>query len=130
MYYTYILRCEDNSLYTGIAADIKKRMSQHFRGAFGCAKYTRSRHPVFLEAVWESCDRSSASKLEYRIKKLARSDKQLLIRTNDMTALKNIDVLIYRRLTHDEIGGIRSWIQEKLLKNITDTTASVPDRKK
>ena len=130
MYYTYILRCEDNSLYTGIAADIKKRLSQHFKKTSGCAKYTRSRHPVSLEAVWESLDRSSASKLEYRIKKLAKTDKQLLIQTNDMTALKDIDVLIYRRMTHNEIGGIQRWIQEKLLKNITDMTASAPDRKR
>lgn len=42
MYYTYILRCCDNTLYTGIALDIEKRMNEHFLQNEKCAKYTRT----------------------------------------------------------------------------------------
>ncbi|MGN1085721.1 MAG: GIY-YIG nuclease family protein, partial [Porcipelethomonas sp.] len=50
--YVYILRCEDNSLYTGITADLEKRIRQHIGLLKGGAKYTRS-HPVkYIEAVW------------------------------------------------------------------------------
>ena len=106
MYFTYILRCEDNSLYTGIAADVRRRMSQHFGRTAQCAKYTRSRRAVSLEAVWESKDRSTASKLEYRIKKLARSDKQRLIDENALQLIKKTDVSLYRRLSDEELGKL------------------------
>ncbi len=106
MYFTYILRCGDNSLYTGIAADVAKRMSQHFGRTVRCAKYTRSRRAVSLEAVWESKDRSTASKLEYRIKKLARSDKQRLIDENALQLIKKTDVSLYRRLSDEELGKL------------------------
>ena len=58
-YYTYILRCCDGSLYTGIASDINKRMAQHFGRTARCARYTRSHNAQRLEAVWESTDRSA-----------------------------------------------------------------------
>ena len=45
MYYIYIVRCRGGSLYTGIAADIEKRMRQHLARGAACAKYTRA-HPV------------------------------------------------------------------------------------
>ena len=41
MYYIYMLRCRDGSFYTGIAADIEKRLRQHASGGAACAKYTR-----------------------------------------------------------------------------------------
>ena len=51
MYYIYIVRCRGGSLYTGIAADIEKRMRQHLARGAACAKYTRA-HPVeALEAL-------------------------------------------------------------------------------
>ena len=106
MYYTYILRCCDRSLYTGIAKDIGKRMSEHFSRSGQCAKYTRSRRAVKLEAVWESADRSAASRLEYRIKQLKKTVKQRLIDSNEMDVLKDTDAAFYRRLTDEEIGEL------------------------
>jgi len=106
MYYTYILRCADGSLYTGIAKDIGKRMSEHFSRSGQCAKYTRSRRAVKLEAVWESTDRSAASRLEYRIKQLKKTVKQRLIDSNEMSVLKDTDAAFYRRLTDEEIGEL------------------------
>ena len=84
-YYTYILRCQDNSLYTGICTNVKRRMEEHFSQGDRCAKYTRTHTPKKLEAVWESDSRISASKLEYRIKKLSKSQKEKLIKDNDFS---------------------------------------------
>lgn len=79
MYYTYILRCADNSLYTGITTDVIRRFAQHRGEQAGGAKYTKSRLPVEIERVWTSESRSDASKLEYRIKRLSKCEKEKLI---------------------------------------------------
>ncbi len=86
-YYTYILRCRDNSLYTGICTNVKRRMDEHFSQGEKCAKYTRTHTPKKLEAVWESDCRVSASKLEYRIKRLSKQQKEKLIADNDFSCL-------------------------------------------
>lgn len=79
MYYVYILRCSGDTLYTGIATDIDRRMAEHFGRTERCAKYTRSHRAEKLEALWSAENRSTASKLEYRIKKLSREQKLRLI---------------------------------------------------
>ena len=79
MYYTYIMRCEDGSLYTGITTDVKRRLKEHQGKLSGGAKYTKGRMPTKVEVVWQSDNRSLASKLEYRIKKLSKQDKEILI---------------------------------------------------
>ena len=54
MYYTYILRCSDNSLYTGITTDIERRFREHEQQKSGiCAKYTGSRKVIRIEALWQ-----------------------------------------------------------------------------
>lgn len=75
MYYVYMLRCEDESLYIGITTDVKRRFSEHFSGESLSAKYTRSRKAKSVEAVWSCETRSLASKLEYRLKKLKHKQK-------------------------------------------------------
>jgi putative endonuclease len=65
-YYTYILRCEDASLYTGITTDLVRRFAEHSGQCGKSAKYTASRRPVRYEAAWESPDRAHALKLECR----------------------------------------------------------------
>lgn len=79
MYYTYMLRCEDNSIYTGITVDIKRRFKEHIEKDKKCAKYTATHQVTKLEIVWESENKSLASKLEFYIKKLTKSDKEKLI---------------------------------------------------
>ncbi len=78
-YYVYILRCKGGSLYTGITTDIERRFKQHTGQQAGSAKYTRSRPPLSIEQVWLARDRRSASRLEYRIKTLNKSQKEELI---------------------------------------------------
>ena len=70
----YMLRCADNTIYTGIATDLTRRLDEHNNSSKG-AKYTKVRRPVEL-VYYENCaDRVDASKREYEIKQLARKDK-------------------------------------------------------
>ncbi len=82
MYYTYIIECEDETLYTGVAKDVEQRMAVHSKKISQSAKYTRSHKYSRVRAVWESHDRSTAQKLEYRIKRLTRKQKLELIEDN------------------------------------------------
>ena len=77
-YYVYIVRCSDNSLYTGITTDINRRIREHNETKKG-ANYTKSRRPVSLVYSALIGDRSSAQKEEYRIKKLSKIKKQELV---------------------------------------------------
>ena len=79
MYYVYMVRCGDDSLYTGIAADVCRRMREHTEKRAVAAKYTRSRSVTALEGLWRTEDRSSASRLEYAVKHLSREKKLLLL---------------------------------------------------
>ena len=78
-WFVYVLRCSDDSLYTGICTDVTRRLGEHNEGGIKSAKYTRVRRPVILEYQEECIDRSSASKREYAIKKLTRIKKLALI---------------------------------------------------
>jgi len=87
MAYIYIVSCESGTLYTGIAKDIKKRLSQHVSKAKPSAKYTKSHKVSRLEMLWETENYADAAKLEYRIKHLPRAKKlELLQRPKDVTA--------------------------------------------
>lgn len=78
MWYVYILECEkDGSLYTGITTDVNRRLLEHNSGRGG--RYTRSRRPVKIRAIFQAQNRSEASKEEYRIKQLSRAEKEKLL---------------------------------------------------
>jgi len=73
-----MLRCADDSLYTGITKDIERRVVEHNSGKQLSASYTRSRRPVTL-VYQETCNtRSNAAKREYAIKQLNRQEKEAL----------------------------------------------------
>lgn len=77
IWYLYILRCKDDSLYTGITTDVQKRFEAHQNGKG--AKYTRGRGPLAL-VYQETCGtHSEALKRELEIKALPREKKQALI---------------------------------------------------
>ena len=78
MYYVYILKCADDSLYTGITTDIKRRVNEHNTTIRG-AKYTRARRPVRLVYNKRYRTRSAASVAEAAIKKLSKVAKLELI---------------------------------------------------
>lgn len=70
MYYTYIVRCKDNSLYTGMTNNLDKRVNEHLSKSG--AKYTKLHKATKLETAWKSKDKSLACKLEYQIKHLTK----------------------------------------------------------
>lgn len=72
MYYTYILRCKDDSLYTGITTNLERRLK--------AAKYTIRHEVIKMEIAWKSENRTLASKLEFNIKKLTKKQKEELIK--------------------------------------------------
>ena len=72
-----MIRCSDNSIYTGMTNDIDKRLTKHLTNKG--AKYTKSHQAEKLEAVWRSKDKSLACKLEYQIKQLTKKQKENLI---------------------------------------------------
>ena len=95
IYYIYILRCEDDTLYTGIARDYKKRYEKHLAGEG--AKYTRSRKPVKIERVWRTEGRSRATKVEYFLKKNQRKVKERFIEERNLfkdRVLEKLDINI------------------------------------
>lgn len=71
----YMLRCADGSLYTGIATDVSRRISEHEQGRRG-AKYLRGRGPFELVYQQAVGDRSVATKIEYCVKRLSRTEKE------------------------------------------------------
>lgn len=78
LWFTYILQCVDDSLYTGITTDLERRLLEHNTSNKG-AKYTKIRRPVKLK-YWETFDnRSTAAQREYEIKQLSRKSKLNLI---------------------------------------------------
>ena len=101
MYYIYMLRCRDNSIYTGITTNIDRRMEEHFSKNEKCAKYTYTHIAKKLEAVWETKNKSLASKLEYHIKKLSKEKKELLIESKDLSRVflnnEKIDIEDYKK---------------------------------
>ena len=78
-WYVYILKCADNTLYTGITIDVGRRIDEHNNDNKLAAKYTRVRRPVKLVYQEALETRSLAAKREAKIKKLKRSEKETLI---------------------------------------------------
>lgn len=78
-WYIYILKCSDNTLYTGITTDLIRRIDEH-NSSPKAAKYTRIRRPVELIYSENYEDKSGASKREYEIKQLSRVQKLGLIK--------------------------------------------------
>lgn len=73
-YSVYLVQCRDGSIYTGIATDVKRRIAEHEDGTRG-ARYLRGKGPLQLVFARVIGDRSLATKLESRIKRLPRIDK-------------------------------------------------------
>lgn len=79
MYFVYILKCNDDTLYTGITTDLERRVKEHNDSKLG-AKYTKARRPVKLVYSKKIVDRSAALIEEARIKKLSKMAKIALIK--------------------------------------------------
>ncbi len=82
-WFIYIVRCADDTFYTGIALDVERRLAEH--NGKGAAKYTRSRQPVSLVYSENADSRSAAASREFAIKKLSRKQKEHLISSYEKT---------------------------------------------
>lgn len=77
-HFVYIVRCSDDTLYTGYTNDVQKRVAQHNAGKG--AKYTRGRGPVNLVWMWTCATKRRALRLERTTKRMSRAHKLEMIR--------------------------------------------------
>jgi putative endonuclease len=75
----YIVRCADDTLYTGVSNDVPRRISEHQSQGRKTARYLRGRAPLALVYTQQAGNYAAALRLEYRIKQLSRQAKLLLI---------------------------------------------------
>ena len=87
-WYVYIVKCSDESLYTGITKDIGRRVYEHNFCDSLASRYTRGRRPVKLVYHEEKQTRSEAAGREYEIKKMNRKEKEDLLK-NGKSLLEN-----------------------------------------
>jgi len=76
-HFVYVLRCADDTLYTGYTTDVQRRVAEHDAGEG--AKYTRGRTPVDLVHVESFESKSAAMSREYEVKQLDRAGKERLV---------------------------------------------------
>lgn len=81
-WFVYMVRCSDNSLYSGVTTDVERRELEHNTSAKG-AKYTRVRRPVMMVFSLAVENRSVAGKLEAQLKKLTKVKKEQLVKRGD-----------------------------------------------
>ncbi|MGN0629964.1 MAG: GIY-YIG nuclease family protein [Ruminococcus sp.] len=115
-YFVYILRCSDDSLYTGITPDIKKRMMAHCGKIKGGAKYTKSHPAVKIESAWKTEGRIAAARMECAIKKLTRSQKLSLVSEPDMLCEKYVlqtDEYIFQVCERDFLDSVMNEALKK-----------------
>ncbi len=84
VWFLYLIRCRDNSLYTGIAVDVARRFAAHQNGSG--AKYLRGRGPLELVFQKKIGSRSLATAVEIKVKKLSKVKKEDLIKSKTQIA--------------------------------------------
>lgn len=100
-WWTYVLRCSDDTLYVGVTTDLHRRVHEHGHTARG-ARYTRVRRPVRLVAAWPHPDRSAAQKAESAFRKLRRTRKLRLLAAAPLQELP--DAAPPKGTVPDEVG--------------------------
>ena len=101
MYYIYMLRCKDNSIYTGITTDIGRRLKEHLNKTYEKSKYTCFHEAKQIDAIWETENKSEACKLEYHINTLTKNKKEEIIKDNDFLKkylFEKIDINNFKRM--------------------------------
>ena len=81
-WYLYLIRCRDNSLYTGISTDVDRRFAQHQSEGHGGSRYLKGRGPLTLVFKEKLGSRSLASKVEHRVKRMPKARKEKLIKVS------------------------------------------------
>ena len=81
-WYLYLIRCRDDTLYTGISTDVDRRFAQHQSERYAGSKYLKGRGPLSLVFKEKLGSRSLALKMEHRVKKMAKARKEKLIKVS------------------------------------------------
>ncbi|OGK35726.1 hypothetical protein A3F59_02395 [Candidatus Roizmanbacteria bacterium RIFCSPHIGHO2_12_FULL_38_13] len=89
MYYFYILRCSDKSLYCGMTSNLEKRLKEHNSNGSRGAKYLRAKKPVILVYSETYLDIKTAMNREFQVKKWTKAKKEALI-NGDLELLKTL----------------------------------------
>ncbi|GER90372.1 hypothetical protein KDW_45340 [Dictyobacter vulcani] len=84
LYYVYIVRCNDTTLYTGYTTNVERRVALHNAGKG--ARYTRARLPVVLMVSWQFATKGEALRTEYALKRLPRAQKLRLLENPTLLA--------------------------------------------
>lgn len=90
-WWVYLVRCADSSLYCGITSDLMRRVGEH-NASPKAARYTRSRRPISLVWFTTHLTRSAALKREYKIKHLARREKEKLVAAMSVSKIRKAKV--------------------------------------
>ena len=99
-----MLRCADNSLYTGITTDIARRLDEHTQKKIKGAKYTHSRTVLSVAAAWQTDGRSGASRLEAFLKKLPKNKKEALV-----CSPENLKEFLGDKLDPTQYTVVKDW---------------------
>ena len=96
MYYTYMIRCSDNSIYTGMTNNLERRIEEHITKDKRGAKYTKSHNAEKLEIAWKSKEKS----LEYQLKTLTKKQKEDIIKGEKISKYLSgkVDCRRYRKI--------------------------------
>lgn len=77
-WYVYMIRCFDNTLYTGITTDVSRRLNEHNAQGSKTAKYLRGKIPLRIVFQQKVKNKSAALKIEHKIKTLSKHEKELI----------------------------------------------------
>ncbi len=115
MAFIYVVRCEDESLYTGITRNINERMADHFYRTPRAAKYTRAHHIKALEGVWETDDISLAARFEAAFKKMPKDMKESVLKSPN-TAISACNLMAGGKLDEKAYRTVVGLTLEKCLE--------------
>jgi putative endonuclease len=85
IWYLYIIRCRDASLYTGVTTDVGRRFAEHGSGGPLCAKYLRGKGLLTLVFSKKAGSRSRALQMEYRVKHLSKPEKERIVLRQELS---------------------------------------------
>ncbi|UCH82241.1 MAG: GIY-YIG nuclease family protein [Nitrospiraceae bacterium] len=80
IWFLYLIRCKDHSLYTGISTDVRRRLKEHQGNDKKGSRYLRGKAPLKTVFKKKIGDKSLASKVEIKVKKLPKAKKELLVK--------------------------------------------------
>jgi putative endonuclease len=81
-WYLYLIRCRDDTLYTGISTDVDRRFAQHRSEGYSGSKYLKGRGPLSLVFKEKLGSKSLALKVEYRVKRMTKARKEKLVKVS------------------------------------------------